>query len=71
MMRVAPLVAGNESLQILLDVARGLSKREAQPVRDAENVRIDSERRLFEGDGHNDARRFSSDSREGFKLFAI
>lgn len=50
MVRVTPLRARNHLLQILLDIERRFPQRESQTVRDAEDVRVYGNGRLFEND---------------------
>jgi len=62
--RVAPLLARNEFCHVVLHAPRRCSEREAEAVRDAEDVRVDSKRRFLERDRHHDVCGLPADTGE-------
>ena len=51
------------SLQNILDIVNGLSRRKAEPVAKAEDVRIDRDRRLAESHGDDNVGCFAPNAR--------
>ena len=71
MMGVAKFVLGDECDHIALDGKRRRAEREAQAFGNAKDVRIHGESRVFEDDGHHDARGLAADARKRFERVAI
>ena len=70
-MREAPLFARDELRDVVLDAARRRGEGEPQPVRHAEDVRIDRERGLGKGDRHHDVGGLAADAGKRFERLAF
>ena len=71
MVRVLPELVRRELLQPRLDFVDVVARREVGAVRDAEDVRVDRDRRLAEGGVEHDVRRLAADARQRFQRFAL
>jgi len=67
MVRMPQLLSGDEFDDILFDVARRLTDGQAEPMRNAKNMRIDGESRFSECDRNNHVRRLAPNARKRFK----
>ncbi len=71
MVRTAQVSLGDDAHQRLLDLVRRLPRREAKAVADAEDVGVDRDRRLPEGDVEDDVRRLPPDPRQRLERLPV
>ena len=71
MVGMSQIFLGNRLQEPELDLERSLAGRELQPVGDAEEVRVDGNGRLLEGDVEHDVRRLAADARQGFQRLPL
>ena len=70
-MAIVLVALGHHAIEGELDIERGLSRREPGAVRDPEDVGIDGDGRLAEGDVEHDIRRLAADAGKGDERLAI
>ena len=68
---VAPLIARHEFGDVVFNTPRRRSERETEAVRNAEDVRVDGERRLLKSDRHHDVRSLAADTRQRFERLSF
>ena len=69
-MRVVLVFLGHDFQQAIFDRAHVLAGREPGAIRDAEDVRVDRDRRMTERGVENHVRGLASDARQRFQRFA-
>ena len=61
-MRMLEKAVGNDAHEFVLDLTRGFARGDCEPVGEAKDVRVDSERRLAERRVHDDVRSLAADT---------